>query len=809
MILALTIPAVAATNNGNGNNKIINEYVAGAELKQDFNNAQFHCNTFGGNGRVWPVIPADMKKFDGKLTFTKADGTRWDLSAVEDKNGIGLEMVVCPECGSTAWITFSNNSGVPDGKNIQMQHPGENIIIIKEWIKHNAPYPDGFKFSANFGITLSSGKIYKAGPGKYFLPEDLTATVEEISCSKGFELVKFELNGVEQELAAIEGVKGGDTVKATNEDEDNSGYDGILNLLKTVEGTLIADWELNDIGILDVFGDMFFNLYKANVDSNGNPVGYDDSEVIASAELDISGTISFNFESEEALNGWYAVVEFFTPGSKAEEIFEDAEPLYVFFVDGVGIGGAKTDFDYDAFYTIVNGHGSGYVLGYPGLNNSGDIFPIAIQTGDKVYPSFCANAGSHYFAGQGGMDCAGYYVSMNGVPNGVPYGDFIKAYNYIEVKYGKLNDYRAVTQIVTWAILGAIDIESEAFADINWTAVEAGTGTVKGIPGAKLIVEDVMANYMSFVFSGDEEIVDVVFLVCDKHNDGEGHDFVNCQPQLVPVYGSSGFDNRIKTGYDGSVWFNKVKYGGMLPVGFEEFFFELFEIVDGVETKIGVYGTDVLGCVLVEKLLPGSYVFREVLSADLTFAGMAFEVSYRPVWKAIYPDGDNGLYFTIPETGGDAVWKDGYELDYTGAPTVDNVYYCKHAYLWTVTKETEDSIPFGDGWIRFDLGHDHTYEATYRNANCYDGAGWLMQCAVCGPVSGGFYIADEANPATGHNFSFDPVHPVWCTAATAGTIYRRCGNEGCGYSDQIMDYALWYQLLLDVDIDPADYGFLQ
>jgi hypothetical protein len=217
-------------NNGNGNNKVTNEYVAGAEFKLDFNNAQFHCNAISGNGRVWPVIPADMKKFDGQLTFTKAEGTRWNLTALKaaildakgkatGSYGADLSMVVCPVCGSTSWITFSNNSGVPDGKNIQMQHPGANFTINKEWVKNNESYDLNTKFFANFGITLGSDKTFKVGPGNFFLPEDLTATVEETGCTEGFELVQVKLNGEEVALGPVSDIVGGDAVTFVNEDE--------------------------------------------------------------------------------------------------------------------------------------------------------------------------------------------------------------------------------------------------------------------------------------------------------------------------------------------------------------------------------------------------------------------------------------------------------------------------------------------------------------------------------------------------------------------------------------------------------------
>ncbi|MCL2504567.1 MAG: hypothetical protein FWE94_08300, partial [Coriobacteriia bacterium] len=145
-----------------------------------------------------------------------------------------------------------------------------------------------------------------------------------------------------------------------------------------------------------------------------------------------------------------------------------------------------------------------------------------------VYPSFCANAGSTHFAGESGLGCAGYLVASRLGKELADYAGYVSAYNYIEDKVGSLNDNRALTQTVTWALLGAIDVGSPEFEAIeDWKLDKAA-------------VLDVMANYQGYVGSG--KIVDLVFMVCEDHE----HSYQTCQPQLVPVYGKAGFDNTAK-----------------------------------------------------------------------------------------------------------------------------------------------------------------------------------------------------------------------------------------------------------------------
>jgi len=97
LALALTTPAMAFEVDERENVQVFN--------------AGFHCGTYGGNGRVWisNYVKGEWHEFE------YAGDNTWTLLS---------EDFVCPECGSNEWVSYSNKSGVPNGKNIQLKHPG-------------------------------------------------------------------------------------------------------------------------------------------------------------------------------------------------------------------------------------------------------------------------------------------------------------------------------------------------------------------------------------------------------------------------------------------------------------------------------------------------------------------------------------------------------------------------------------------------------------------------------------------------------------------------------------------------------------
>ncbi|MCL2503527.1 MAG: hypothetical protein FWE94_02825, partial [Coriobacteriia bacterium] len=192
--------------------------------------------------------------------------------------------------------------------------------------------------------------------------------------------------------------------------------EGAITLKKTVDGVAFESWVSGYEGDRDaLLAGITFGLYAAGAESVRTRV-FDP----ASAGLPVatggvgasSGLIDFTAALRARAGGfagYYWVVEALS--GPAAAVFEPVAPLLVH----IGGNGAISTggFDYDALYTVVNGYGSGYTLGYPGLNNTGDIFPIAVTDSATgvVYPSFCANAGSTHFAGESGLGCAGYLVA--------------------------------------------------------------------------------------------------------------------------------------------------------------------------------------------------------------------------------------------------------------------------------------------------------------------------------------------------------------------------------------------------------------
>jgi uncharacterized repeat protein (TIGR01451 family) len=306
--------------------------------------------------------------------------------------------------------------------------------------------------------------------------------------------------------------------------QETTGGDCVaISLRKTVGGKFIIDW-FNDRGINSqtrtaIANDITFNVYSVS----GNNGSFNTSQTpYAVGKIDVNtGYIVFT-PNTFARNSWFAIDEVL--GGTASMYLEKSAPVY-FYVTGKGSVQINGGFDYNATYTIINGY-SNYIKNIQyGQNNqfiynNGDVFPIAVRNvnNNLVFPSFCAYQFSEQFAGY--LGCSGYKTAD--LANSA---DCLSAFNYIEDKYGNVDTNRVISQVVTWVLINAVDVNSSQFAAANLTASE------------RTAILDVVSHYKGY--KGNGRIIDVVYMVCRDHSD-----FRYCQPQYVPVYGN--FDNRAK-----------------------------------------------------------------------------------------------------------------------------------------------------------------------------------------------------------------------------------------------------------------------
>ena len=220
-------PGDALPNNG-GSDGQPNQF-GGITLSQ-YNNADFHCNA-KGNGRVWTTLGKSVtQKLSVPLHFVANTGqpvsnqanaaTAWHL--VHDK------LYICEECGSAEWVTFSNNSGLPDGKNIQMDHPGKYIEIIKVWLDAEGNVIKGTGLSAKFTISWIGmdgvKRTQEVGPGKHFFPVDLieSIVVKEKSVTKNYTLVEINGETVIGVISPVGSLDENDVVTFTNKEDPHA-----------------------------------------------------------------------------------------------------------------------------------------------------------------------------------------------------------------------------------------------------------------------------------------------------------------------------------------------------------------------------------------------------------------------------------------------------------------------------------------------------------------------------------------------------------------------------------------------------------
>ena len=159
--------------------------------------AGFHCchGPKGGNASV-KINGIDNKTVVQLARVGKTNA--WQL--------VTSTPVVCPVCGGTNWVSFSNNSGVPNGKNIQLSCMGCDPKPIV------------------FDITVKHRVLVNGQPGPYLVydgvGENFKSTdqqyVEWLNNVKGFEFLNLHLVATRANDPGVpDGAKGYDCVDVT------------------------------------------------------------------------------------------------------------------------------------------------------------------------------------------------------------------------------------------------------------------------------------------------------------------------------------------------------------------------------------------------------------------------------------------------------------------------------------------------------------------------------------------------------------------------------------------------------------------
>ena len=578
-----------------------------------------------------------------------------------------------------------------------------------------------------------------------------------------------------------------------------------------------------------ILGDISFELYKSN------EAGDKLSKVNAESDFDVmKGYISFSLKEEDSISGWFVVKEIL--GEKAKELFVDGKELLIyvtFDADGNGtvsdslggmIGGGSTstggtDFDKDATYHIVLS-GDGYFSNTERFANAAlEIQPFNMSDYVNEYKSYCAWKEAVGVCGHG-------YVVAD-MPDDVNYDALLAAFNYAEKNFG---ESRVIRQVLSWYYFADLDLETLG-NDAWWTIPQ---GLVAVSDNVRMINDEeikAIKDTVAAVEDGYAEkgpIVEIVYLVCS-----EDHDKDECQPQIVPIYsGGITFDNEPNTVTPaGKAAFTKVKYDGdfaqydpLFVVAVYEFAFDLYkkdttgEWVLVTEADFVApdkdyvwtgsrYYTELGGVVSVVNLTPGEYRFEEVIGYALT----GKEPAWHPEglgngWGFVWgpKDSDDGivLYFTIPETGGKAVWADGYTLDDAGEPIVNNVLLCKHNIMWTAWDNFDGKCEPNENGAGFLVyNRDHVYGedgtlvndrgylmATYIPATCTKPAAISLVCSHEGTAFGtGF----DVGVALGHNEAKQAI--ILRDGLPVAIISIDCARCGDHVKDD-NDIKLWEEL---------------
>ncbi|MCL2476434.1 hypothetical protein [Candidatus Bathycorpusculum sp.] len=430
----------------------------------------------------------------------------------------------------------------------------------------------------------------------------------------------------------------------------------------------------------------------------------------------------------------------------------------------------------DVLYAIVKGYTGPWCtpdrLNYPGLNGGGEFFYIAVTNTytNEEFASFCAHAGSKNFAGDNTLGCSGYMTSTDFI-EGINTDDFVYALNYIEDHLGNLNEgnNRVITQTVMWAILGAINVKSDAFSTTSLNNEQQ-----------QLVRDAIDAIEEKYV--GEGKIVDVAYLTCENHE----HDFEYCQPQLVPLYKTPTTqygELRIEKTVDGiafKTWLNSYtdEEARAIRLGVQFALYKANEddgSYDETAPIATVRGISVDGYIdfAIGKLESGYYAVVETLIT--------------PEAKAVFKEANAPLYFHIRNTETGHIFSD---FDYDAFYTIQNG--------WGNTLATLNHGNLNMGGIIFPIGVTNTKTGTTYPSFCAHG-GSQNFAGQSGIDCSGYMVASKLGTVLPDKYGDFVLAYNYIE-----TNYGDLNNN----DNRIITQIVTWVLLESIDTADIDYGML-
>ena len=467
---------------------------------------------------------------------------------------------------------------------------------------------------------------------------------------------------------------------------------GVLDIKKNVDGTFIGEWwtDIINVDVSEIINSVIFEVYAVNFEGEER---FTEENLAGTGELDPEGLIIFtNYKTNSNMfpTGWYAIVEVLD--GKAKEIFinEDGKvgPLY-FYVDTFGVTSGTSEQNLEGKYTIQ--YTGGWNLPIKMIFDNGDEFfgnkpdnsgqQLSTERFDAVcpdgtiLPSFCADLGAHNVWGNYDFDDTFRSLTPELKHYLIAALDYINDYKNEDTGFmftkSIVDDLHArpLAQIILWNIV-LVQTGDAGFAD-TWS--EGNLIKVEGYGDWYRygeVVDYILENKDEIIAIYDAKLAlgatsEYVSGIICLEGDYESHHPIDQQRQIVVLFSDGAVFNNytdIEKEFLGSISFTKMKIGGIVNTvaGEGEFFFDLYELVEGIWVKVNEEPyTSLDGVVTIADVKPGYYKVVERPDAVWTL-----ESKYA-----------SGILFTIDKIG-NATWDatGGDELTVVNKPILGPSY---------------------------------------------------------------------------------------------------------------------------------------